>query len=260
MSVSLHRALAACLLGAAACSDLSSTPGGAQSLSIDSLPFPSVVVGDTLRDTLGIAAPVTAKVYDGANRLIAGAPVRFIALDTGLRVDSVTGRVTGVNRRTGARLLASVGGLQTSPKTLGVTNRPDTASNPDPVRRLVYVTVPRTDPANSYSLRVKVGSRPLLPGTTSADSVSEGWLVRFTLVRAPVGAVDSTFVSAGIANSPWAVTDAGGVATKSLRVVPTLGSRVRDTAIVSASVTYKGLAVRGSPVQIVIPLAPQDSL
>ena len=259
MRVSLRRALALVLLGGAACSDLSSTPGGPQSLSIDSLPFPAVVVGDTLRDTLGVAAPVTAKVYDGDNRLIVGAPVRFIALDTGLRVDSVTGRVTGVNRRTGARILASVSGLQTNPKSLGVANRPDTASNPDPARRLVYVTVPRTDPANSFALRVKVGSQPLLPGA-SADSVTEGWLVRFTLVRSPTGAVDSIFISAGIASSPWAVTDAGGVATKTLRVVPTLGSRVRDTAIVSASVTYRGVAVRGSPVQIVVPLAPHDSL
>ena len=76
MTVSFRRALALALLGSAACSDLTSTPGGPQSLSIDSLPFPAVVVGDTLRDTLGVAAPVTAKVYDGANRVIAGAPVR----------------------------------------------------------------------------------------------------------------------------------------------------------------------------------------
>ena len=259
MSHALRRALAACVMLGAACSDLTSVPGGPQSLAIDSLPFTAVVVGDTLRDTLGVVRPLSARVYDGANRLIVGAPVRFLTLDTGVVLDSVSGRLIGVRRRTGVRLLASVSGLQTTPKTIGVANRPDTASNPDSVARLVYVTVPRTDPANSVSLRVKVGSQPLLPGTASADSVVEGWLVRFAVVRSPVNAVDTTQLTGGVANSPWAVTDASGIATKVLRVVPTLGSRVRDTASVQASITYKGLHVKGSPVTIVIPLAPKDS-
>ncbi len=252
-------ALAACLLWGAACSDLTSVPGGAQSLAIDSLPFPSVVVGDTLRDTLGLVTSISAKVYNGANVLIPGAPVRFLTLDTGVVIDSITGRLRGVTRRTGVRIIASVAGLQTGPKTIGVANRPDTASNPDGVSRLVYVTVPRNDPANSFSLRVKVGSQPLLPGTTSADSVVEGWLVKFAITRAPVNAVDTTQLSGGIANTPWALTDASGLATKMLRVVPTLGSRIRDTALVRATVTYKGVNVKGSPFTIVIPLAPKDS-
>ncbi len=251
--------MAACLLFGVACSDLTSVPGGAQSLAIDSLPFPAVVVGDTLRDTLGVAAPISAKVYNGANVIIPGAPVRFLSLDTGVVIDSVTGVLRGLNRRTGVRILASVAGLQTSPKLLGVANRPDTASNPDSVHRLVYVTVPRTDAANSYALHVKVGSLPLVPGTTSADSVVEGWLVRFAVTRAPVNAVDSTQLGGGIINTPWAVTDATGLASKVLRVVPTLGSRIRDTALVQATVTYRGVNVKGSPFTIVIPLAPKDS-
>ncbi len=242
----------------AACADLTSVPGGAQSLAVDSLPFPSVVVGDTLRDTLGVVRRMTATVYDGANRLIVGSPVRFLSLDTGIVIDSVTGLLRGVNRRTGVRLIASVSGLQTAPKTLGVSNRPDTASNPDSVRRMVYVTVPRTDPANLVTLRVKVASRPTLAGTT-ADSTVEGWMVKFAITRAPTNAVDTTVLGGGITNSPWAVTDASGIASKTLRVVPTLGSRIRDTARVQASVTYKGAHVRGSPLTIVIPLAPKDS-
>jgi hypothetical protein len=255
----LRRALAACVMLGAACSDLTSVPGGPQSLSLDSLPFTAVVVGDTLRDTLGVAHPLSAKVYDGANKLIAGAPVRFLSLDTGVVLDSITGRLIGVNRRTGVRLLASVSGLQTSPKLIVVANRPDTASNPDTIARLVYVTVPRNDPANSFSLRVKVGSQPLLPGTSSADSVVEGWLVRFAVLRAPVNAVDTTQLTGGVLNSPWAVTDASGFATKILRVVPTLGSRIRDTARVQATITYKGVNVKGSPITFVVPLAPKDS-
>ena len=247
------------LIAGAACSDLTTVPGGPQSLAIDSLPFPAVVVGDTLRDTLGIVRALSARVYDGANRLIPGAPVRFVALDTGVALDSLTGRLVGINRRTSVRLVASVNSLQTLAKTIGVSNRPDTGSNPDSLRRLVYVTVPRNDPANSYSLRVRVGSLPLVPGTSS-DSVVEGWLVKFQLTRLPSSVVDSTLLTAGVSNSPWAVTDGSGIASKTLRVVPKLGSRTNDTAVVQASVTYRGAHVRGSPVTIVVPLAARDSL
>ncbi|MBI3790963.1 MAG: hypothetical protein HY275_08800 [Gemmatimonadetes bacterium] len=259
--IALARWLAAAgLVLGAACSDLTTVSSGPTSMTIDSLPYPSVVVGDTLRDTLGVVTPVRAKVYDGANKPLVGTAVRFFALDTGVRLDSVTGRVVGVNRRTGVRIVANLGTLQTLPRTLIVANRPDTAINPDPVTRLVYVTVPRTDPANSFSLHVKIGSWPAVPSSTAADSVSEGWLVRFALTRVPTTAVDSAMLTGGIANTPWAITDATGVATKTLRVVPTLGSRNRDTALVQATVTYRGLPVRGSPLTIVVPLAPHDSL
>ena len=50
------------------------------------------------------------------------------------------------------------------------------------------------------------------------------------------------------------------MATRTVRVVPKLGSRVKDTVIVDASVTYKGVAVHGSPVRFIVPLTPADSI
>ena len=257
--IRLMTALAA-LCGVAACGDIASTPSGVLSLSFDSLPASAVVRGDTLRDSLGAVAPLRATAYDGAGRVVAGAAVRFVALDTGIAVDSVTGRVTAsVLRATPARVVASIGTIQSTPKLLTVTNRPDTLSRPTTTPTIVYVTVPRTDPANSVQLSVRVGSLPAAPGV-AADSVSQKWAVKYVLVRAAVVAADTTRLEGIITNTPWAVSDASGAAAKTLRVVPKLGTRLKDTVVVDAYVTWRGVAVRGSPVRFVVPLAPKDSL
>ena len=251
-------AIAAC--ATVACGDLTSTPGGALSLAFDSLPASAVVLGDSLRDSTGAVKHLSATAYDGTGRVIAGAAVKFISLDTGIAVDSATGLVVGtVRRATPARVLAGIGTIQTLNKLLTVTNRPDTASKAATPLTMVYVTVPRNDPANSVSLSVRVGSLPVVPGM-AADSIGTNWAVRYSLVRAAVVAGDSTLLSGGIANTPWAVSDASGHAVKTVRVVPKLGTRLKDTVIVDAAVSYKGVAVRGSPVRFVVPLTPKDSL
>ncbi|MBI2797133.1 MAG: hypothetical protein HYX65_10555 [Gemmatimonadetes bacterium] len=245
--------------GALACGDIAGTPGGVLSLRFDSLPASAVVVGDTLRDSLGAVAPLRATAFDGAGRVVAAAAVRFVALDTGIAVDSLTGQVTAsVRRATPARVVAGVGSIQTSPKLLSVSNRPDTLSKSGTNPTITYVTVPRTDPANSVSLGVRVGSLPAVAGT-SADSTTEKWAVRYVLVRAATVAADTTRLEGGIVNTPWSVSAAGSAA-KTLRVVPRLGTRLKDTVIVDAVVTWKGVAVRGSPVRFIVPLTPRDSL
>ena len=252
--------VALCVWAAAACSDLTNTPSGTLSLAFDSLPASAVVLGDSLRDSLGVVKRLSATAYDGAGRVIAGAAVRFLALDTGITVDSATGLVVGtVRRATPARVVAGIGAIQTSTKLITVTNRPDTASKASTLLTMVYVTVPRNDPANSVSLVVRVGSLPAVAGVT-ADSISANWAVRYTVVRAALVVGDSTLLGGGIANTPWAVSDATGSAAKSLRVVPKLGTRLKDTVIVDAVVTYRGGDVRGSPVRFVVPLTPKDSL
>ena len=248
------------LCAATACSDLTNTPAGTHSLAFDSLPASAVVLGDSLRDSTGAVKHLSATAYDGAGHVQVGASVRFISLDTGVTVDSTTGLVVGTLRRaTPARLVAGVGAIQTSPKLITVTNRPDTASKSAAPLLMVYVTVPRTDPANTVALTVRVGSLPAVAGV-AADSISANWAVRYTLVRAAAVTGDSTLLSGGIANSAWAVSDASGNATKSVRVVPKLGTRLKDTVIVDAAVSYKGVALRGSPLRFIVPLTPKDSL
>lgn len=247
----------------AACSEASG-PGGVLSLQFDKVPMPAAVLGDSLRDTTGAAAPLRAHAFGTGATELANVPIRYLSLDTGIVVDSIGGWVVATNRRlTVARVVATVAGLQTQPESIAVALRPDTASSAAPAPTITYVTVPRTSPQNtSAGLAVRVGSFPATPGPV-ADSVSGHWLVRYTLVRAATLAADSTLLVGATpgAVTAFAVTDlTSGVATKAVRVVPKLGTRVKDTVIVDASVTYKGAAVRGSPVRFIVPLTPADSL
>lgn len=246
----------------ASCSEATG-PGGVLSIQFDRVPMPAVVLNDSLRDTLGVAARLRAHAF-GAAAEIPGAPIRYLSLDTGLVVDSIGGWVVASNRRTTvARVVATVNGLRTQPESLAVALRPDTISIAGTVPTITYVTVPRTSPQNtSSSLSVRVGSFPGTPGP-AADSVSGNWLVRYTLVRAATVVADSTLLAGATAgaSSAFAVTDlTTGIASKTVRVVPRLGLRLKDTLIVDASVTYKGVAVRGSPVRFIVPLTPADSI
>ncbi|MDQ3949791.1 MAG: hypothetical protein M3282_05550, partial [Gemmatimonadota bacterium] len=115
-----------------ACFELSSPPSGLSSISTVELAWPSVVVGDSLRDSEGIAVPLRVEAFDGDGRLVTDAQVAFIALDTGLSV-TPSGFVMGERQRTSpARIVAQVrrGGdvLQTPEIRVDVVPRPDTVS------------------------------------------------------------------------------------------------------------------------------------
>jgi len=120
--------VAAAIGAAMACTKIPTDTNAVLSLALDSLPAPAVVLGDTLRDSTGRAAPLHATVFNFQGSVISNAPLRFQALDRGVTVDSVTGFAIGDSlRATPARILISIGGLQAT-RTLDVTTRPDTVS------------------------------------------------------------------------------------------------------------------------------------
>ena len=91
---------AAVLLGAAACVEITTAENGVQSVSLDFLP-PSIVAGDTLRDTLGAPLALRARAFDENDAQVEDALFTYgflpIGSDTGrarraLTVDSATGR------------------------------------------------------------------------------------------------------------------------------------------------------------------------
>ncbi|HEX5829500.1 MAG TPA: hypothetical protein VFY16_00875, partial [Gemmatimonadaceae bacterium] len=90
------RLLAAAAVGAVAlgvaCTEL---PSGPTPFAIEFVPLPSpgIVIGDTLRDEAGVATPIRAVVFDGAGDTVHDARVRFVALDTGVAVDTAAGWV-----------------------------------------------------------------------------------------------------------------------------------------------------------------------
>src|SRR5690349_14836178 len=101
-----------------ACLDVSSPVFGISSISSILLPSPSIIVGDSLRDTAGVAQPVSVTVYGPNGDTLAGVPIQFVAVDSTnrLRVNSATGFAAGFDS---ASPLAKVVATVSSPKNGG---------------------------------------------------------------------------------------------------------------------------------------------
>ena len=117
--------LALVTVGAFACGDVSGSSTSVLSIQFDSLRAPSVVVGDTLRDTTGAVIVPVVHAFNFRGDEIIPAPVWFQSPDSGISVDSLTGIVVADSlRSTSARIVATVGSLQAIQK-VDVTLRPD---------------------------------------------------------------------------------------------------------------------------------------
>src|SRR5438045_5425515 len=90
---------------AAACSDVSGSSTSVLSIRCDTLPAPSVVVGDTLRDSTGAVVRPTVHAFNFKGDEIPQPPVYFLSPDSGVTVDSATGIIVADSlRSTAARI------------------------------------------------------------------------------------------------------------------------------------------------------------
>jgi hypothetical protein len=243
-------ALAGCL--AAACTDISDNATAALSIQFEPLASPSVVLGDSLRDTTGAIATPTVHAFNFSGDEILAPPVRFHSADPGVTVDSITGVVRGDSlRTTPARIVASIGELQ-AVQRVDVTLRPDAVAALDGVVTLQYSLLDSTLNVSS-PLTVKVTH-----GVPPADSAVRSYVVSFAIVSG--GAPDlATLVDGAGKASLVDTTDAGGAAGRAVRVRPVhLGSVIEDSVIVNATVKYRGTPVSGTPVRLVVHLRPRQ--
>ena len=75
----------AALLAGAGCLDLSTDPDEIVAIEFNELPWPSIVAGDTLRDSTGAVATLGARLLDGDGDEVTG-PVEFLSQDGDVRV------------------------------------------------------------------------------------------------------------------------------------------------------------------------------
>lgn len=235
----------------AACTDIDTGPNVVASLEFESLPFPAVVAGDTLRDTSGVAAPLRAAVFNPANEEIAGAPVRYASLETAVTVDSVTGTVVaGAAADTAARVIAYIGGLQSAPLRLSVVRRPDSLESVGIVDTIRY-SVTDTTVNVSGDMAVRVLHRATLPGSAVRD-----WIVTFRL-QTPSDSVRARIVGDDQRGSTIDTSAADGRASRRVRVLPSGLTSARDSVVVLAGARYRGADVAGSPVRFVVHFQPR---
>ncbi len=245
-----------------ACVDMSA-PEGAASISGLQLPSPSVVVGDTMRDSNGVVAPITVIAFDGAGKPVQ-AGVHLFITDT-LEFSHVGANNILVGDSIGTtRLLGQVGTLPTVVAPIPVTYAPSKlVPNPDTSNH--GINAPAGPDSASTIDKAPVSVKVL----SSNDKGSQGMIVRYQILQAPATRPDIHTPAVFLANAeqnlkPSAVdtTDADGIATRSVVVIsnffadPALRAGTRtDSAIVLVSSKYKGVDLLGSsPLRIVVPI------
>jgi hypothetical protein len=240
-----------CIVGLAAisCTEISGSPTAVLSIQFDSLAAPSVVVGDTLRDTTGAVVRPVVHVFNFKGGEIVPAPVYFLSPDSGITVDSATGIVVADSlRSTPARIIATVGTLQAI-QNVDVTLRPDLIEAVNSLDTLQYSL---SDSTLNVSTQLQV---KLTHGVVPNDSAVKSYVVSFAIVAQSNPQLGELVNDAGRA-SVVATTDASGVAGRRVRVHPLFLTSGTDSIVVNATAKYRGVQVNGSPVRLVLLLKP----
>ncbi len=235
---------------AAACTDVSGSSTSVLSIQFDTLPNPSVVVGDTLRDTAGAVVRPVVHAFTFKGEEIIPAPVYFLSPDSGVTVDSATGIVTADSlRTTPARIVATVGTLQAA-QSVNVTLRPDLLRAVNALDSLLYSA---TDSTLNVSplMRVK-----LTHGVAPNDSAVTFYIVSFAIVSQSDPRLGELVNDAG---KPAIVdtTDASGIAGRKIRLHSLFITTPVDSIVINATAKYRGVQVNGSPVRLVLLLKPR---
>lgn len=246
---------------AAACGDVGMDPELPAAIEWLPFPSPSVVVGDTLRDERGVVARVRAIVLNSAGDTLPGALAQYLYADfnrdSALLVDS-TGLVRALRKpKADARLAARAGASLQVLRPIVVTDRPDTVSGGGPAP-LLTLTLPDTGRTAANANSTAPLSVTVRTGPGGADGGVTGWLVRYELLR-PANPRNDTTQGAWLVDDtgrPSAVdtTDGSGGAARKVRVrAAVFPSAVgTDTVVVQAVVRYRGVAVRGAPLRLVV--------
>jgi hypothetical protein len=240
---------------AGSCTEIGTSPTLVTALEFDSLPYPAIITGDTLRDSLGNAGHLHAIAFNAAGNVLPNASFTFLALDSGVTIDPVTGVVTAQARSGMVRLIASSGTLQSEPETLIVARRPDSVFATSALIDTLNYNTPDNGSNVSPALSLQIATRDSVGGFPG----TQGWLVSYQVLYhgQPLAITDTTIASLWTsANQPTLLdtTAAGGLASRQLRVRSTLISPRDDSIFVVATVRYHGRPVPGSPVTYVIQL------
>jgi hypothetical protein len=266
---------------AAACSDIPSDPDTPFSIEFNRAAAPSVVLGQTMFDSLGNEAPLEARVFNSKGEEIVGAAVTYhvvayanvdstnpafadsVPLTVGATSGIVTGKPQPVYATKTARVYAQAGKLQSQTITITATRHPDTLVAGPSLEDSLMLSFLNTDsllvaPASPFTVRV-LHTRGALTG---ADSAVPAFLVRFRIVQPAGAATDTAYVmltNGDRKRSQLDTTDASGNASRQVRIrrvnfpfgkAAGGDNIIRDTIIVEAAAYREGgTAVPGSGVR-----------
>lgn len=247
----------ACVLGGAAaavaCAEISTDPKVVASIAIDSLASPSIVANDSLRDTLGVARPIHATIYNIQGTSLTSVPLRYRTADAGVTVDSVSGYIVAdTARATGIRIYASAGSLQTAPDTIFIVPAPDTTVALNARDSLLY-SLTDTTAKLSNPLQLQLFHR-----TSSAQTLPvRSYLVSYRITYPTDTVLAKLMTRDGSRRSAIDTTDATGTSARRIRLRALSLTSVTDSVVVVAMVRYRGVPVPGAPIRFVLQVKPQ---
>jgi hypothetical protein len=241
------------------CTNVSTSATQAVAIEFDTLPFPAVVTGDSLRESTGRAAALHALAFNSSGALIPGASIQYIAVDTGITIGT-GGFVTAQARGGSVRIVATVNGLQSVTRTLGVARRPDTVIVPGATDTTLRFSIPDSAATNvTAMLTVKVVTRDTAGGVPATT----GWLVSYQAFFHGMALSRADTTTASLWDSGTNLTSVDttkapdGSAGRRLRVRSLSLPTQLDSFIVKATVRYRGKDVAGSPVQFIVRTLPR---
>jgi hypothetical protein len=252
---------AALLAAVLSCGDVPTLPEGVAYITAVILPSPAVALNDTLRDSVGVVAPVRLYGIDNSGDTVRSlSPVFLVTTVPGKSVRLVAGDlVIGDSVRT-AQIVGQVGSrLQTPPASLDVVRQPDSiaaASNSS-----TRFPVPTgSEVTSTVALGVTVTSPPSETNPPIPRAGVKSIIVRYSVTNVfPANATipDTTLVlldEAGRFQLPSGrasvdTTDAAGTASRRIRAIP-LGF---DSVEIRVSANnLRGVPLKGSPIRFVV--------
>ena len=239
-----------------ACTDVGTAPNAIVGLAFDTLPYPSVVAGDTMRDSLGVASPLHALAYNGSGALIANPALQYLALDTGVDIDA-QGYLVATTRTSGSvRVVAAARALQSLVKSVVVTRAPSLLSVSGSATDTLFYVVPDAATNVSPALTVKL-TRDSADVALGVPGFLVSWQVSF---QGAARAKDDTLASLwdeARHTSVLDTTSSDGSASRTLRIWTNKLPTAADSFIVLATTRYRGSPVAGSPRRFVIHFRPK---
>jgi hypothetical protein len=173
----LRFALAMVAAGGAGCTEVGTDPDAIVAIRFGGSAYPSIVAGDTLRDSLGLVQPLQVAPLNFRGDSVPGADVGFSSPDTIVRVtnDGVVFARGPKADATPVRVFATVGTLQSQPDSLFVVSRADS---------IAPATGPLTRPAGATVVPDTISFNVYVPAATAGAAASPApfWLVSFQLL------------------------------------------------------------------------------
>jgi hypothetical protein len=246
----------------ATCTQIPTNPATVFSLHVDSIPSPSVVAGDTMRDSTGLVHPLTGEAYNVQNQVLTNVLVRFISLNPNqLSITSLNYALGAATGDSIASAVADANGLQSLPFQVPVVLRPDSLqyADSDSITTLA-LSVTNSDSNVSPGLDIILKHNP---DSIDADSVTRSYLLHYQIIYPDTAAMGTgtpsdTALFAYLADptgnpSRRDTTDLNGMGTRQVIFqLAKIPPGTQDSIVVLATALYRTGPVAGSPLRFVV--------